>query len=268
MKFLHRQFKEQLKQLELSLNVNHRLINEKIEILNKHKEVLRRPKGKEEMEQLLGIQIKIRTTVDADLVKDKLPPEPKGSMTAKTQPRLLAIQSQEQLSKSKIDPEEFVKQMKREKKERKERMSTLEKQKHERLKLSVLENEKKVRDSLQAMQMEKQQQIKLKMDQRHQEKQSFSQQKLHHEQTYLKKWDPSRPKLYKRLETEFKLDEDKHIENQFKALESEKEFQEKLRPSSLDFKKVLTRHVASYNQLLKERELNYKKKTEKDQLEQ
>lgn len=91
---------------------------------------------------------------------------------------------------------------------------------------------------------------------------------MQHEQSYLKKWDPSKPKLYKRLESEFKIEEDRRIESQFKALESEKEFKDKHRPSSLEFKHVLNKHAASYNQLLKERELKIKHKVEKEQQEQ
>lgn len=97
MKILYRQFKDQIKALGLSLNDDHKLSNEKLEMLRANKSILKEPNGKEQMESMLGIQIRIRS--DADLIKDRLPPEPKVVITAKTQPKLLAIQSQDQLTK-------------------------------------------------------------------------------------------------------------------------------------------------------------------------
>jgi hypothetical protein len=66
------QFREQIKLLQISLNANSKIIQDKLDKLETHKEILKHSGGREQMERILGFKLKLKGDKDVDLLMDWL----------------------------------------------------------------------------------------------------------------------------------------------------------------------------------------------------
>ena len=58
-KHLKKMFVDEIKQLEISQVISKQVVNQKVALINEHKDILMAYDGKEQMEDILGIKLKL-----------------------------------------------------------------------------------------------------------------------------------------------------------------------------------------------------------------